>query len=115
MSPSKLEKYLSILEVLVSKPLKFENIAFKANIECSSLKRCLNFLIVHKLVEERRLNKKRVVYAITQRGATVFKTFEAQKYFQKIKAVLSTIEEESKAEPLPLRHSGELKKKNQKV
>lgn len=95
MPRSKLEKYLSILEALVPQPMKFENISFKANIECGVLKKYVKFLISHKLVEERQLNKKLVVYAITDRGLVVFKTLQAQKYFEKLKSVLPVVEEAS--------------------
>jgi len=108
MSRSRLEKYLSILETLVPEPLEFEDISYKADIECSMLKRYLDFLLYHKLVEERRLNKKRTVYAITERGLAVFKTLRAQKYFQKLKNILPVVEEASNVGPLLSKHAHEL-------
>jgi predicted transcriptional regulator len=93
MPRSKLEKYLDILEVLVPRPLQFEKISYKANMECTILKRNLNFLVSHKLVEERSLNKGKIVYAITERGLAVFKTLQAQKYLQRIKSILPVVEE----------------------
>ncbi len=65
MTRSRLEKYFSILEVLVPQPLKFENISYETDIECNTLKRYLGFLISHKLVEERHLNRKKVLYGVT--------------------------------------------------
>jgi len=112
MSRSKLEKYLSILDVLVPKPLKFENISYKANIECRILKRYLAFLILHKLVEERPFNKKDVVYAITDRGLAVFKTLRAQKYFQKLRNVLPVVEEASEVGPLLSKHASRLEEES---
>lgn len=105
MSRSRLEKYLSILEVLVPQPLKFENISYKANIECNTLKRYLDFLISHKLVEERPLSKKKVAYAITERGLAVFKTLRAQRYFQKLRNVLPVVEEAGEVGPLLSKHT----------
>lgn len=106
MARSKLEKYLNILEVLVPQPLKFEKISYKANIECAVLKQYLNFLIVHKLVDERPLNKGKTVYAITERGLAVFKTLQAQKYLEKLRNILPVVEEASEVGPLLSRHSG---------
>lgn len=107
MPRSRLEKYLNILEVLVPKSLKFEKISYKTDIECNMLKRYLNFLISHSLVEERQLNKEKVIYAITERGFAVFKTLQAQKYFQKLRNILPLVEEASKVEPLLSKHSKE--------
>jgi len=60
---------------------------YKANVNCSVLKQFLDFLIEQKLVEERTVGKKRIVYAITERGITVLK------YFRELKAVLPLVEE----------------------
>jgi len=93
MPPSKLDKYLNILEVLVRRPQKLDQIAYKAKMECTSLKRYLDFLVSNELVEERRLSGKRVVYAINERGLSVFKTLRALKYLEKLKKTLPIVEE----------------------
>ncbi|MEM1588899.1 MAG: winged helix-turn-helix domain-containing protein [Candidatus Bathyarchaeia archaeon] len=91
MRRSKLEMYIDILKVLAHKgPLKLTHIMYKANVNCSVLKEYLDFLIKQNLVEERAIGKRRVVYAITQRGITVLK------YFRELKQVLPIIEEETK-------------------
>jgi len=88
MRRSKLEMYIDVLKVLSQRgPLKLTHIMYKANVNCSVLKQYLNFLIKQNLVEERTIGKKRVVYAITQRGITVLK------YFRELKTVLPIIEE----------------------
>jgi len=51
------------------------------------LKEYLDFLIANNLVEEKTVGKKRIVYAITERGITVLK------YFRELKTVLPIIEE----------------------
>jgi len=51
------------------------------------LKEYLDFLMKQGLVEERTIGKRRVVYAITQRGITVLK------YFRELKQVLPIVEE----------------------
>jgi len=104
MSRSRLENYLSILEALVPQPLNFEEVSYEADIECRTLRRYLNFLISNNLVEERPLNKKILIYAITERGLAVVKTLKAQRYLQKLKNVLPVVEEASEVEPLLSKH-----------
>jgi predicted transcriptional regulator len=80
--------YVDILKVLARRgPLKLTHVMYKANVNCSVLKQYLDFLIQQNLVEEQTLGKKRVVYAITDRGLTVLK------YFRELKSVLPIIEE----------------------
>ncbi len=100
MARSKLEKYLSILEALVPQPLKFEKVSYKAKVDCSTLKQCMDFLIFHKLVEERVSTKTKTVYAITERGLAVFKTLRAQKYFTKLRKIIPVVEEASEIQSL---------------
>lgn len=91
MRRSKLEMYIDILKVLAQRgPTKLTHIMYKANVNCSVLKEYLDFLIKQGLVEEKAMGKKRVVYAITQRGITVLK------YFRELKQVLPIIEESRK-------------------
>jgi len=88
MRRSKLEMYIDILKVLARHgPLKLTHIMYKANVNCSVLKEYLDFLITNALVEEKTMGKKRIVYAISERGTTVLK------YFRELKAVLPIIEE----------------------
>ncbi|HDI06758.1 MAG TPA: hypothetical protein ENF76_00120 [Candidatus Bathyarchaeota archaeon] len=96
MRRSKLEMYIDILKVLAQRgPLKLTHIMYKANVNCSVLKEYLQFLMEHDLVEERTVGKKRVVYAITQRGITVLK------YFRELKQVLPIVEESRNRTPIP--------------
>ena len=88
MRRSKLEMYVDILKVLARNgPLKLTHIMYKANVNCSVLKEYLDFLKAQNLVEEKTVGKKRIVYAITERGITVLK------YFRELKSVLPIIEE----------------------
>jgi len=105
MAPSKLDRYMSILEVLVRRPRKLDYIAYKVNMECNALKRHLNFLVSNGLVEERRVSGRRVVYAISERGFSVFKTLRALKCLEKLKASLPLIEEAREITPELSRHS----------
>jgi predicted transcriptional regulator len=68
---------------------------YKANVNCSVLKEYLEFLIKQGLVEERTVGKKRVVYAITQRGRIVIKAF------RELKQVLPITEEARSRMPIP--------------
>lgn len=88
MRRSKLEMYIDILKVLARHgPLKLTHIMYKANVNCSVLKQYLDFLIKQNLVEERTVGKKRIVYAITDRGRTVLK------YFRELQVILPIVEE----------------------
>ena len=96
MRRSKLEMYVDILRVLAQRgPLKLTHVMYKANVNCSVLKEYLEFLIKQNLVEERTIGKRRVVYAITQRGITVLK------YFRELKQVLPIVEESRSLMPVP--------------
>jgi predicted transcriptional regulator len=91
---SKLEMYVDILSVLAHRgPLKLTHIMYKANVNCSVLREYLNFLIEKELVEERKAQKNRTVYAITQRGATVLN------YFGELKQALPITEEDQRQVP----------------
>jgi predicted transcriptional regulator len=96
MRRSKLEMYIDILKVLAHRgPLKLTHIMYKANVNCSVLKEYLDFLIKQNLVEERTVGKRRVVYAVTQRGIMVLK------YFRELKQVLPIVEELRNRTPVP--------------
>jgi predicted transcriptional regulator len=68
---------------------------YKANVNCSVLKEYLDFLTKQNLVEERTVGKRRVVYAVTQRGITVLK------YFRELRQVLPILEEARNTMPIP--------------
>ncbi len=93
MPTSKLDKYLNILEALVERPRKIDQIASKTHVEPHVLKRNLRFLISNGVVEKRRFGNKPIVYAVTERGLTVFKTLRALKYLEKLKDSLPVVEE----------------------
>ena len=66
------------------------HIMYKANVNCNVLKEYLEFLIKHNLVEKKVVGKKRIVYAITERGKTVLK------HFRELKIALPLDEEPSR-------------------
>ncbi len=80
--------YVGVLRVLAHKgPLKLTHIMYKANVNCKVLKENLEFLLKQGLVEERIMKKRKIVFAITQRGVTVLK------YFHELEMALPIIEE----------------------
>jgi predicted transcriptional regulator len=80
MRRSQLEMHLKIIEILVHVgPLKLTHVMNRANVNCSMLKECLDFLTKQGLVEEKIIGKERKVYAITQLGLKVFEQFRELK------------------------------------
>ncbi len=98
MRRSKLEIHVDILKALAYHgPLRLTHIMYKANVNCSVLKKHLSFLIQHNLVKEKKIRKKKgtyAVYTITKRGRTVLK------YFRELRSTLPITEEERKIPPL---------------
>lgn len=87
MPRSKLYKYLNILEILVSEPMKLEEISYETNIECRILQKLLKSLMRYKLVKELSYSEESS-FSITDRGVAVLKTLRAERYFQKIMGIL---------------------------
>lgn len=77
MRRSKLEIHIAILRALAYHgKLKPTHITYKANINCSALKECLDFLMDRDLITEQSISKKRQtrkVYAITELGMTALR------------------------------------------
>jgi predicted transcriptional regulator len=93
---SKLEMYVDILNVLEQRgPLKVSHIMHEANVNCSTLKGCLEFLIKQGLIEERIVGKNGVVYGNTTRGTQVIK------FFTEMDRTLSVREVDDKILPVP--------------
>jgi len=93
MTRSKLERYLSILEVLVSRPLELEIILYQVDEEWGILKEHLDFLILHGLVEKLPLGKKRVVYTVTEKGLALLRTLQGQEYLDAHQNLMLVYEE----------------------
>jgi predicted transcriptional regulator len=72
MRRSKLEIHIDILRALAYHGrLKPTHITYKANVNCSALKECLDFLLQRNLIKEQTISKKRQkrkFYAITDLG-----------------------------------------------
>jgi predicted transcriptional regulator len=95
---SRLEICEAILEALVKKPLKIDRIAYTVNMDCVALERNLNFLMENGLVEE-RYSEKGSSYAATERGISVFKALDFQRYLKKIYDTIMAMDEAMKVLP----------------
>jgi predicted transcriptional regulator len=77
MRRSKLEIHISILRALAYHgKLKPTHITYKANVNCSALKECIEFLMDRNLIKEQLINKKkktRKLYSITELGLTTLR------------------------------------------
>ena len=93
MPPSKLDKYMKILEAVLDRPKKLDQISRKTMLEAKTLKRQLQFLVTNGVIEIRGAAPHLVAYAITDRGVSVFKTLRALKYLEKLKETLPIVEE----------------------
>lgn len=94
MRRSKMEMHLDILKTLAQRgPLKLTHIMYKANVNCCVLKKYLEFLTTHELVQEKTVKKQKVVYEISQKGLTVLK------YFRDLQIMLPSLEEDKSRLP----------------
>ena len=77
MRRSKLEIHIDILRALAYHGrLKPTHITYKANVNCSALKECLDFLIERNLIREQSISRRkqtRKYYAITDLGLTALR------------------------------------------
>ncbi len=92
MPSSRLSKYFNILRVLALGPQKVDSIAYVTKMERTALKPHLDFLVSNNLVEELRGSGERVVYAINERGLSVFETLRALKHLEKLKKTSPLVE-----------------------
>jgi len=77
MRRSKLEIHVDILRALAYHGrLKPTHITYKANVNCSALKECIDFLLERNLIIEQSINRRkqtRKYYAITELGLTALR------------------------------------------
>jgi len=77
MKRSKLEIHIAILRALAYHGrLKPTHITYKANVNYSALKECIDFLMERNLIKEQSINKRRQtrkIYAITDLGLTALR------------------------------------------
>jgi predicted transcriptional regulator len=77
MRRSKLQIYVDVLEALVFYgPVRVTRISYKANLSYNLLKPILQNMTEKELVEERKLKKNLVVYAVTNTGRATLLRFK---------------------------------------
>jgi len=77
MTRSKLETYVDTLDLLAhTGPLSLSQIMYKTNVTCCTYGDRMAFLVKQGLVEERTVEMKSVLYAVTKRGINVLTFFE---------------------------------------
>jgi predicted transcriptional regulator len=92
MRRSKLESYEAILEALLNKPLNIDTLAYAVSMDCVALRKNLDFLSENGLIEERLLPKE-TSYVATERGVTVFKTLNFQRYLKRIQNAITAMDD----------------------
>ncbi len=99
--------------MLVKKPLTVDSIAYETSMDCVLLQQRLDFLVKNCLVEETRYKKKKF-YAVTRRGAAVYKTFSLTKRLKKLETSIRLIDEALRAVPNLSEYIEEKKRKSRK-
>ena len=107
---SKLETYEAILSALAKRPLTVDSIAYRTNMDCTILEQFLNSLMKNGLIQETFARRKKV-YAITERGMSVFRALSFQRYLDKIAKSIKTMG--TTVETAPTIESDESKKNNE--
>lgn len=107
MHRSKLESYEAILGALAKRPLGIDRLAYRTSMDCSILSEYLTFLIANGVVEERNFGGKRL-FAITERGVTIFRTLDFQKYLKKLSKTFMKADEAMHDVPVVPRHRQKL-------
>jgi len=106
MHRSKLESYEAILGALAKGPSSIDRLAYRTSIDCNMLNRYVSFLIANGVVEVRYFGD-RMLYAITERGATVFRTLDFQKYLKRLSKTFKTMDETMEHLPVTLKRRQE--------
>jgi predicted transcriptional regulator len=86
-----MEMYISTLEALIYHgPLKRTKISYKAKISYNQLLPLINELIEKRLIEERKLEKNKIVYTTTPKARRILSQYE------ELKEMLPITEDERK-------------------
>jgi predicted transcriptional regulator len=102
MHRSKLELYEVILGAIVKKPLSIDRLAYRTTMDCTLLSKCLAFLMANGVIERRTFGDE-TFFAITERGVTVFRTLDFQKYLRKLSKTWMTMDEAMQDIPVVLK------------
>lgn len=96
MRRSKLRIYEDILSSLHNRAKTIDEIAFNTNMDCIALRLRINFLLKNRLIEE-KIGKKAVLYTLTQRGLSIYKTITITKRLEKLQTNLQKVQNNLKS------------------
>jgi predicted transcriptional regulator len=106
MRKSKLEQYEDVMGALVDKYLTVDSLAYACNMECLAVSQRLDFLIKNGLIQQKKCSKK-VLYALTKRGLTVYRTLTVTRRLEKLKSNIRMMDEALQAIPSLPENTGE--------
>jgi predicted transcriptional regulator len=89
MRRSKLKRYEDILCSLYSRAKTIDEIAFNTNMDCVALRFRIDFLLKNRLIEEIN-GKKAVLYNLTNRGLSIYKTITITRRLEKLQTNIQT-------------------------
>ncbi len=81
---SKLEIYTDIICSLAKKALTIDELAFQCDTSCVTLQDRMAFLTNQKIVSAETGQDNRMLYSLTLRGISIFKTFSIVKRLEKL-------------------------------
>jgi predicted transcriptional regulator len=103
---SKLEQYEDLMGALVDKYLTVDSLAYMCSMECVAVSQRLDFLIENGLIQQKRCSNK-VLYALTKRGLTVYRTLTVTRRLEKLKSNIRMMDEALQAIPSLPENTGE--------
>lgn len=95
MRRSKLRLYEDILCTLYSRAKTIDEIAFNTNMDCVALRFRIDFLLKNRLIEEINC-KKAVLYKLTSRGLSIYKTITITKRLEKLQTNIQKVQKNLK-------------------
>jgi predicted transcriptional regulator len=87
-----LEVCESILNVLSKEASSVDRLSYETSLDCDTVKDNLHFLVKNGLVEERGLGSV-TLHILTERGHGVLRALSFQKYVDKVRQTISTLDE----------------------
>jgi predicted transcriptional regulator len=92
MRKSRLESCEEILSALMKEASAIDRLSYETGMDCNAVKQHIHFMMKNGLVVERKLGKK-TIFAATERGVAVLRALNFQKYLEKVKNSIGTIDE----------------------
>jgi predicted transcriptional regulator len=92
MKKSRLEACEEILSALMKEASAVDRLSYETSMDCNTVKQHVHFMMKNGLVNQRKLGKK-AIYAATDRGVAVLRALNFQKYLEKVKNSIGTLDE----------------------